>query len=251
MARQPLYSRLSLHEQSSLLRRVVERSKRADGGLAPVVVFDLDGTLVDNRPRTVAILHEFAAHVAPQDQALANRLKRAEASTLEYLLRDTLESLGLDGTPFAEEIESFWRARFFSNDYVAHDVEVHGALAFARACYEAGATLVYFTGRDLPGMGRGTFESLRELGFPIGVAGTELVLKPDAAMPDETFKRQFGPTLARAGQVVAAFDNEPGNCNNIYAQYPDADTVLLDTQHLPGAPALVASVKVVADFRMP
>ena len=52
-------------------------------------------------------------------------------------------------------------------------------------------------------MGIGTFRSLRDIGFPIGVPGTELVFKPDAAMPDEAFKRLEAPKLARVGAIVA------------------------------------------------
>ena len=87
-------------------------------------------------------------------------------------------------------------------------------------------------------MGIGSFASLRDLGFPIGLPGTELVLKPDAQMPDEAFKRMQGPALERVGKVVAIFDNEPGNCNVLGQHFPDAHSVLLDTQHLPGAPPL-------------
>ena len=152
-------------------------------------------------------------------------------------------------TDLVREAEIFWRERFFIDAYLKYDIEVPGAGAFARDCYDAGGILVYFTGRDLPLMGLGSFASLRDLGFPIGVPGTELVLKPDAQMPDEAFKRMQGPALERVGKVVALFDNEPGNCNVLGQHFPDASSVLLDTQHLPGAPPLDASVRVIADFR--
>ena len=97
-------------------------------------------------------------------------------------------------------------------------------------------------------MSLGSFQSLRDLGFPIGVVGTELVCKPDAAIPDETFKREVAPKLRRIGRVVAAFDNEPGNCNVFIELAPDAEVVFVDTQHLPGAPRLHPGVHVVADF---
>jgi len=97
-------------------------------------------------------------------------------------------------------------------------------------------------------MGLGTFRSLRDLGFPIGVPGTELVLKPEYSMPDEAFKRDVAPTLARVGQVVASFDNEPGNCNVFKEAYPDCESVLIDTQHMPQAPPLGPGVRVLGDF---
>ena len=241
--------RLPLTEQKVLLERVVERCRANGNARTPVVVFDLDGTLMDNRPRTAMILRELGSLWRERDPVAAAKLEAASEQDLAYLLTDTLARLGITRTELLRDAEVFWRERFFTDDYLAHDVEVPGAASFARDCYAAGGILVYFTGRDLPLMGLGSFASLRDLDFPIGVPGTELVLKPDANMPDEAFKRLVGPSLARVGHVVAIFDNEPGNCNVLGAHFPDADAVLLDTQHLPGAPPLDAKVHVIGDFR--
>jgi hypothetical protein len=242
------FARLSAEGKKALLDRIVLRC-RNEGGRTSVVVFDLDGTLMDNRPRTATILRELGAQWRESEPAVAAKLEGASNADLAYLLTDTLTRLGVTRTELVRDAEIFWRERFFTDGYLAHDIEVEGAAAFACACYEAGAILVYFTGRDLPLMGVGSFASLRDLGFPIGVPGTELVLKPDANMPDEAFKRMSGPELGRVGRVVAIFDNEPGNCNVLGHHFPDADTVLLDTQHLPGAPPLEAGVHVIGDFR--
>ena len=253
-----VFTRLSLADQQSLMARIVARCKApidSRGGprlASPVVVFDLDGTLMDNRPRTLAILQELANELRVDAKAhvTADILAAARSEHLAYLLGDTLRQIGIDHPEMAERAEVYWKTRFFSDDYLKHDIAVDGAVEFARACYEAGACLAYFTGRDLPLMGLGSFQSLRDLGFPIGVVGTELVCKPDAKIPDELFKRTEGPKLRRVGHVVAAFDNEPGNCNAFLEMNPDADVVFVDTQHLPGAPPLDPRVQVVADFRM-
>ncbi len=243
------YARLSVMEQKALLDDVVERCRTDGKARAPVVVFDLDGTLMDNRPRTAVILRELGELWRETHPEVARTLVNAKTEELAYLLTDSLARLGVTKTELVREAEIFWRERFFTDDYLAHDVEVPGASAFARACYEAGGILVYFTGRDLPLMGIGSFASLRDLGFPIGLPGTELVLKPDAGMPDEAFKRMQGPALERVGKVVAIFDNEPGNCNILGEHFPEAHSVLLDTQHVPGAPPLAPSVRTIADFR--
>jgi hypothetical protein len=52
------------------------------------------------------------------------------------------------------------------------------------------------------------------------------------------------------GRVVAAFDNEPANCNVLHSLYPDAHVVHVATQHMPGAPALDAGVPTISDFLM-
>jgi hypothetical protein len=248
MPANPNYPRLSTSEQATLLRAIVGRCRPVPRSPTPVVVFDLDGTLMDNRPRTCAILREFADTLGPGEGEFAARLRAAKPHELAYLLTDSLKLLGITRSDIVGRVEVFWRDHFFADAHLTYDIEVPGAVAFARACYDAGAILVYMTGRDLPMMGIGSFRSLRDLGFPIGVPGTELVLKPDANMPDEAFKRLEAPKLARVGVVVAAFDNEPANCNALLAMNPGSDSVLVDTQHLPGAPPLDAGVKVVENF---
>ncbi|MBS2018702.1 MAG: haloacid dehalogenase-like hydrolase [Deltaproteobacteria bacterium] len=246
----PVFPRLSPADQHALIQRIVARCKTtASGDVSPVVVFDLDGTLMDNRPRTLAILHELASELETEAHESASVLARARGEELAYLLGDSLKRIGLEHPELVSRAEAYWRDRFFSDHYLKHDVALPGAVEFARACYDAGAVLVYFTGRDLPLMGLGSFQSLRDLGFPIGVVGTELVCKPDAKIPDEQFKREEGPKLRRVGRVVAAFDNEPGNCNAFVEITPEADVVFVDTQHLPGAPPLDTRVQVIVDFR--
>jgi hypothetical protein len=242
------YMRLSPAQRRSLYQRIVSRCARPAGKAPAVVVFDLDGTLMDNRPRTAVILRELADELKTEAHSAAERLAAARAEELAYLLSDSLHSLGVEHPELVRRAEAFWRARFFTDHYLKHDIAVPGAVELARACYDAGAIVIYFTGRDLPLMGIGSFQSLRDLGFPIGVVGTELVCKPDAKIPDEDFKRAEGPKLARVGQVVAAFDNEPGNCNAFLEMCPEADVVFVDTQHLPGAPTLDPRVHVVEDF---
>jgi hypothetical protein len=249
----PTYRRMEASRQHALLQRIVERctfdAARDRAKPTPVVVFDLDGTLFDNRPRTRVILNELADIWRTSHPEHAKKLTRLEPSEMAYLLTDTLARLGVTDGDRVAEAHAFWRDRFFADGHLHHDEPIPGAVEFARACYDAGATLVYLTGRDLPLMGIGSFRSLRDNGFPIGVPGTELVLKPDAEMADEAFKRLEAPKLARVGAIVASFDNEPINCNTILAQNPECESVLVDTQHLPGAPPLDPRVHVIADFR--
>lgn len=244
----PLYVRLAAAHRRALFERILGRCERRWGGAPPVVVFDLDGTLFDNRPRTAAIFRELAVSWRASQPEIAARLAAVEVSELAYHVSDSLARMGVVREDLVTEAFAFWRARFFADAHLRHDVEVPGGVAFARGCYDRGATLVYLTGRDLPMMGAGTFASLRDVGFPIGVAGAELVLKPRFEIPDAEFKRAEGPRLARIGAIVASFDNEPENCNLFASHFPDADSVFVDTQHLDGAPALDPSVSVIGDF---
>jgi hypothetical protein len=99
-------------------------------------------------------------------------------------------------------------------------------------------------------MALGSFASLRDLGFPIGVIGTELVVKPTFEMPDADFKREVAPELRRLGTVIAAFDNEPANVNLFLEAHPDSHGIFLDTQYAPDPPALDPRALVIASFAL-
>jgi hypothetical protein len=235
-------------ERSNLLGEVVAgaRLRHADG--PPVIVFDLDGTLLDNRPRVVAIFHELAAAWSTERPEAAAKLAASHVDRVSYGVVHNAVELGIEEPELHELITAFWKDRFFRDAYLHHDVAVPGAVDFVRACYDAGASIVYLTGRDLPAMALGTFASLRDCGFPIGVVNTSLVLKPDFETPDVSFKNGVAPAFGKVGRVIAAFDNEPGNNNLFLEHHPHACSVFVDTQHAPDPPPLDARVAVIDSF---
>lgn len=216
----------------------------------PVVIFDLDGTLYDNRSRTIRILHAFAASLEHEHARDAAAIRLLTPSDLKYLLDETLLPLGVNPAVI-ERAKQRWFARFFTDAACADDVPVRGAVPFVRACYDRGATVVYLTGRDVPGMLVGTVRTLRDDGFPIGMARVEVVFKPTFEEPDTAFKVRMLDAMDELGRVVATFENEPGNANMFHRRWPAAHTVLLDTQHAPGAPALDAACSRVPNFDHP
>jgi hypothetical protein len=240
-----------LPAQIELLEGVLARTAElASAGAIPIVVFDLDGTLFDNRPRTRAILLDYAADVANEYPEVAERLTPLEIEGIGYLLSTTLRDCGLTHADVVRDITHFWRDRFFSDDYLEHDLAIAGAPDYVNACYESGAAIVYLTGRDIPEMLPGTVQALRDHGFPIAKAGVELVLKPDATLPDDAFKRTALPTLHRVGEVIAVFDNEPAVCNAALEEFPEATIALLETQKVPGAPEPRPGLLHATDFRI-
>lgn len=239
--------RLLPFERTRLLNSIVEQAgDRSEG--TPVIVFDLDGTIMDNRPRVVAILHELAEEWRRQHPEASDRMARASAEHIVYGFQENLHRLGITDEALHPIAFEFWKARFFNDPHIRHDIEVAGARDYVRACYAAGATIVYLTGRDLPNMALGSFASLRDLGFPIGVVGSELVVKPRFEMPDSEFKRSVAPQLSRLGRVIAAFDNEPMNCNLLQESHPRCTTVFVDTQYAPNPPSLDPRVQVIHSF---
>lgn len=240
-----------LPQQIDALQRTLERvAGLSEAGGLPVVVFDLDGTLFDNRPRTLQILLDYADEVEPEFPDVAGCLRPLREEGIAYLLSATLRSVGLTHVDVVRDITHFWRERFFSDEYLQFDVPNPGAPEYVTACHESGATIVYISARDVPTMMLGTVASLRDHNFPIGTAGVELVLKQDATLPDEAFKRATLPTLDRVGEIVGVFDNEPANCNHAIQTFPDAEIALLETQKVPGAPDPLPGVQHATDFRI-
>ena len=235
-------------KSAELLRALLDRARRHDTGRAPVMVFDLDGTLMDNRPRVVAILRELAEKWRARHPEAADRAAMATSDRIVYGFVDNLRHLGVEDPELHHHGLTFWKERFFADPHIRHDIEIPGAASYVRACHDAGATIVYLTGRDLPNMAMGSFASLRDLGFPIGVVGTSLVTKPAFEIPDAEFKHEVAPSLARHGNVVATFDNEPANCNLFLKHHPAAHCVFLDTHHAPNPPPLDPRALVLDSF---
>lgn len=229
------------------LNDVIARCRaEKERGIAPVVVFDLDHTLFDNGPRTWEILTEYA-NLKGNDE-LRRRLDGLDRTGLPYLLSDTLARVGLDDEALHDDALGFWRDRFFTDDYQRYDMPLRGAVEFAKQSFAAGATLVYLSGRDAPGMLVGCTASLRQHDFPVGIAHTTIVLKPDFETTDLEFKTDAVEYIHRLGNVVASFDNEPGNCNLFRRRWPEAMTVFVKTQHAPNPPVLDDGVVIIEDF---
>ncbi|MDO9019314.1 MAG: HAD family hydrolase [Deltaproteobacteria bacterium] len=226
-----------------------EIDARHRAGERPVVIFDLDGTLYDNRPRTIRIVHALAAALPPECDRDAAIIRALGPGDLRYRLDDTLRPLGVseDVITLAKER---WFRRFFTDTACADDVPVRGAAPFVQRCFHRGATVVYLTGRDIPGMLVGTVRTLRDDGFPIGQPRVELVLKPTFEEDDTGFKRRMLDPMSELGTIVATFENEPGNCNLFHHRWPASHSVLIETQFAPGAPDLEPGCLRVPDFSL-
>lgn len=239
--------RLSAERRAELLSGLVERA-RSNHDRRMSVVFDLDGTILDNRPRVAVILEELAEHWRELHPEAAARLAHVRVEDIVYDTVANLELLGVRDPALQSAAVAFWKERFFSDDYIRHDAPVPGSVEFVHRLYDTGVNIVYLTGRDLPKMALGTFASLRDRGFPIGRVGTSLVTKPDFETPDATFKREVAPALRRTGEVLAVFDNEPANCNLLLAAHPETVAVFVDSHHAPDPPPLHDGVHVIDSF---
>jgi hypothetical protein len=210
----------------TVLEQALSRAREARR--TGVVVFDLDSTLLDNRPRQARILREFGGVVGSLALEAAQpehwedwdiqRAMRNAGVTDEELVRLT------------EPAKQFWRERFFTSEYCIDDEAIAGAAQFVSAVRAAGAQVVYCTGRHEP-MRAGSVACFQRLGFPVPGAGVHLFMKPDLELSDDDWKATAYSELRALGRVVAVFDNEPTHVNGYRRAFPDALVVHLATDH--------------------
>jgi beta-phosphoglucomutase-like phosphatase (HAD superfamily) len=230
----------------SILTDIRDRVARAaQDGDDPAVVFDLDGTLFENTPRTQRILLAYA--LTAGDDELRLSLDAVPAACFRYRIGDTLDRLGVNGLQRAA-IEEFWQRHFFSDRYLRFDEPLAGAAAYVRGLHASGAHVIYLSGRDVPNMLCGTIECLAIHGFPVGQFGVELVLKPDPAMDDRVFKAAASRAVGERRQVIAVFDNEPAHLKELLTAMPGAIGVLVESLR-GGEDDLPASTPRIASFR--
>lgn len=225
----------------SVQREVLDAARR-DGA---VVAFDLDSTLLDNRPRSVRIFREFAeAHEVPELRATAPEHFQ------DWDLVHVMANAGVAeerARALKDALIAFWRPRFFSGEYCIEDRAIAGAAPFVRAVAEAGARVAYATGRH-EGMRDGTLESFRRNGFPSPGPRVHLVMKPAFEMHDDHWKAMAHGRLRGLGEVVAAFDNEPTHINGYAESFPGAILVHIATDHSGRPVALHPSVRSISGF---
>lgn len=216
-------------------------------GILPICVFDLDGTLFLTRSRTLAILADFAKRTGRD--ALAQVVAGISIEEQRYLV---LEPLAQRMELSAEEkaaILAWWRGHFFTDEWCAGDKPMAGGPAFVRACFERGAFIYYLTGRHIHGMERGTAQSIVSNDMPLYGGRALLQLKPDFTTDDEVYKLDaLSAIRSLNGQVIATFENEPGNANLFAEAFPEATHVLVGNTHRPDAPPPRDDIVRVRDF---
>lgn len=197
-----------------------------------MVIFDLDSTLFDVRPRIKKVLEHFAeSEGSASHPEWRQALKKAEVEPGDWGIRPALERLQVP-LELALRARDFWKIHFFSSDFLHFDDLVPGALDFALHVNRQGHDIVYLTGRDVHRMERGSREVLKKFGFPLEPIRAELVLKPEKGLDDSVFKSSwFGGLSSKDRSRTWFFDNEPWILQEVERQFPEVNLVFLDTTH--------------------
>lgn len=229
----------------TVLERVLARLRAHAGAVA---VFDLDSTLLDNRPRQARILREFgvARGIAALAQARPEHWQ-------DWSIQRAMANAGLPADEvarLAEDAKQFWRERFFTSEYCRDDEPIAGAREYLAAVVATGALVAYCTGRHEP-MRAGTVDNFARLGYPLPGARVQLLMKPVFELSDDDWKVEAYARLRALGAVVAVFDNEPTHVNGYRAAFPDATVVHLATDHSGRPVPLADGIVSVKDFVRP
>jgi hypothetical protein len=238
--------RARAEEQAAILAAALARA--AASAPLGVVVFDLDSTLLDNHPRQARIFQDYG-QTAGLPALIGTRPEHVRVWGIEA----ALSSAGLSPAEVRRHRDSarrFWLDRFFTSAYCRLDVPLPGAPEFARAVAASGARVAYVTGRP-ERMRAGTLDVFRRFGFPPpDGARVFLLMKPDAGLGDDDWKRRACAEVAGLGPVVAAFDNEPAHVNGYRCAFPAALCVHLDTDHSPHAVPVDRAIPSIRDFTL-
>lgn len=208
--------------------RVLETSAQQDGLLdqalsraaaGKVVLLDLDSTLLDNRPRTVAILRAWA-----EREGLIDLGGLTPEHLQEWGLDSALKRAGIAPARVKElskQVRAAWGKEFWSDEATAYDLPIPGAARFARALWDKGATIVY-VGRRVT-QAAGTERSLRRFGFPLGERAVLELDQLESGRDEGNAAAIASLERARArGEVVAAIDNEGPRVDLLRERFPEA-----------------------------
>ncbi len=166
-----------------VIREMEARTRR---GEKSVVVFDLDNTSFDTRPRTLAALVKF------DEQNGTSYFDQLQNDQVGRDGRETATGLGLPPDVVAK-VASFWDKEFWDGRSFAHDVPIKEVMDLAWRAQKAGAQIVYLTGR-IEALRAPSVDELARGGFP---NPDNVVLKPDLSVKTHAFKAEW---LDRAAQ---------------------------------------------------
>jgi phosphoglycolate phosphatase-like HAD superfamily hydrolase len=218
---------------SPRLHEVLERAAAtASLGRLPVVVFDLDYTILRAERRKLRILKEFSETHRERWPHLADLVERLLEADIGWEIQAPLVRRGVDDPEIVKALRKFWFRRHFTDEYAELDTPVPGAAGFVRSCHGRGAMVYYLTGRHVGGMEIGTVRNLLAHGFPLFDGRTLLHMKPRPEIDDHAFKAAaLGPLRSLDGEIVASFENEPANANLFVEAFPEALNFFLTTVH--------------------
>jgi hypothetical protein len=206
---------------AAALEEVRARVARGERCLA---VFDIDNTLVDTRPRTVAAARAFGKRYG------VKRLAEATLADVGVDGRSTCLRMGLGPGALTDAFHAFWLEEFWKPESFARDLPIPEVVALARAAADAGAEVCCVTGRiaTLAETTRKELGRLEASGLP-PVPAERLVCKPSLDVRTTEAKDAWLRERRAEGAHIAFFITEgERDINQLKQRQPELPCVLVE-----------------------
>lgn len=220
----------------------------AGAGSTPLLVIDLDGTLIDYTLRTRMIFLQ-AVDTLHLPGTIAESVKQIKPGQYDYDPKTTLIGAGIDDDDTLNRLLDFWDKYYFSNYYLHYDKPMPGAYDFIQNIAALKMGIVYLTGRDYRNMAAGTRAWLQKNHFlNSSDPGRSVLMKDNLSLTNFEAKANNREKIAGLGQPILIVDNEPIDLQTMLEHFPEAVPVLADTPNS-GKPAkLPADILTIRDF---
>ena len=189
------------------------------------MLFDLDSTLLNNRPRQARILREFGAAgaVAPLLSCALEAFRWLVAEGADAQPGLCRETEVENPEPQAKQ---YWRDRFFyQREHCVDDVALAGAVDFVQRCKEPVRVSSYCRSPSGDATGR---RLLRTRGLPDSDEDrVSLLMKPQSDMHDDDWKLPARDQTRQRGQLIAALTTSRRTSTPTASSVPDAICVHL------------------------
>ncbi len=199
-------------------------------GKMPLIIVDLDGTLVDYTMRTYSIFQEMPNNFDLPDN-VRDIILSIKPSEFHYHPRENLNSVGIEDSELVDQLSAFWEKSFLSNYYLHYDIPLDGSEEFIRNILDHGINIVYLTGRDEENMGMGTRTWLQKYNLHPLENRTRLLLKTDMSLINYQAKDKNCEIIKTLGEPVLIIDNEPIELATTWGRFPEAIGILMETQN--------------------
>lgn len=227
--------------EAFLAARLAWMADRCAAGERALAVFDLDNTLFDTRPRTLAAARGYdaaraSAWFAPLSVDAVRRDGRATAAQ---------PLLGPPPEPVIDEFAAYWDDAFWRPEAFAHDTPIAAIVAWARAAIAVGAEVRFLTGRVMA-LQDASIAALYRVGLPC--APEAVVCKPDLSTRTAPWKCEVLARWAHHAPLGWFVTEGRRDTAAVQAALPGAPCALIDCSFedpsLPVAPGtpLIARV---------
>jgi hypothetical protein len=184
------------------------------GGQRPLVILDLDSTLVDTAYRTANIFHNWALQPSHQDRHgdLCQKILQWQVITEVYNPVDFVAHHSSDpierSSDLGRQLMRWWGERFFLGEWLLFDRPYAHAVESVYVFLDAGADIAYLTGREGKTLKQGTLDFFKTFKFPHNTKHARLMMKASKAIRDHHYKCTGLSLLSKDYDPVWYIENE-------------------------------------------